>query len=104
VSWSTVMTTATYGIEVIYEGQQWIVDRIQKVNTRISKDVAGLRATAAGCNAIRSADIPPTRPVLDRCAEWHFMRLVTQNNTNSDPIQDEPDGMVDEEDIPILDS
>jgi hypothetical protein len=42
--------------------------------------------------------------MLDRRAERHFMRLVTQNNTNSDLIPDEPDGMVDEEDIPILDS
>jgi hypothetical protein len=58
------MTIATYGIEVIYKGQQWIVDKIQKVNTRIAKDVAGLRATTVGCDAIRSADIPPTRPML----------------------------------------
>jgi hypothetical protein len=32
------------------------------------------------------------------------MRLVTQNNSTSDLIPEEPDGMVDEEDIPILDS
>jgi hypothetical protein len=32
------------------------------------------------------------------------MRLLTQKNTNSDLIPQEPDGMVDEEDIPILDS
>jgi hypothetical protein len=77
VSWSIAMTTATYGIEVIYEGQQWIVDQIQKVDTRIAKDVAGLRATTAGSDTIRSADIPPTRPMLDRRSERHFMRLVT---------------------------
>jgi hypothetical protein len=77
---------------------------IQKVNTKIAKDVAGLRATTAGCDAIQSADIPPTWPMLDRRTERHFMRLVTQNNTNSDLIPDEPDGMVDEEDIPILDT
>jgi hypothetical protein len=35
VSWSTAMTTATYRIEVIYEDQQWIVDKIQKVNTKL---------------------------------------------------------------------
>jgi hypothetical protein len=104
VSWSTAMPTATYGIEVIYEGQPWIVDQIQKVNTRIAKDISGLRATTAGCDAIRSADIPPTRPMLDRRAERHFMRLVTRNNKNSYLIPDKPDGMVDEEDIPILDS
>jgi hypothetical protein len=49
VSWSTSMATATYGVDVIYEGQQWIVDQIQEVTVRIAKDVAGLRATTAGC-------------------------------------------------------
>jgi hypothetical protein len=92
VSWSTAMTTAPYGIEVIYEGQQWIVDQTQKVNTRIARDVAGLSITAAGCDAIRSADISPTYPMLDRRAEQHFMRLLTQTNTNSDIMPDEPDG------------
>jgi ribonuclease HI len=32
------------------------------------------------------------------------MRLLTPKNSNSDLIPDEPDGMVDEEDIPTLDS
>jgi hypothetical protein len=32
------------------------------------------------------------------------MRLLTQKNSNSDLIPDEPDGMVDEEDIPTLHS
>jgi hypothetical protein len=55
VSWSTSMATATYGLDVIYEGQQWIVDQIQKVVIRIAKDVPGLKATTAGRDAIRSA-------------------------------------------------
>jgi hypothetical protein len=29
------------------------------VNVRIAKDIAGLKATTVGCNAIRSTDIPP---------------------------------------------
>jgi hypothetical protein len=66
VSWSTSMATATYGLDVIYEGQQWIVDQIQKVAVRIAKDVAGLRATTAGCDAILSADIPTTRAMLEQ--------------------------------------
>jgi hypothetical protein len=33
-SWSTAMATVTYRIEVMYEGQQWIVDQIQKVNVK----------------------------------------------------------------------
>jgi hypothetical protein len=39
-----------------------------------------------------------------RYIERHLLRLLTQNNPNSDLIPEEPDGMVDEEDIPILDS
>jgi hypothetical protein len=41
--------------------------------------------------------------MLDRRKERHFMRLLTQKNSNSDIIPDELDRMVDEEDIPILD-
>jgi hypothetical protein len=65
VSWSTTMTIATYGIEVIYQGQQWIVDQIQKVNTKIAKDISGLKSMTAGCDALRSADILLTRAILD---------------------------------------
>jgi hypothetical protein len=32
------------------------------------------------------------------------MRMLTQSNPNSDLIPDEADGMVDEQDIPSLDS
>jgi hypothetical protein len=96
------MATATYRLDVIYEGQQWIVDQIQKVAVRIAKDIAGLRATNAGCGAIWSADIPPTRARLDRRTEHHFMRILTQNNPDSDLIPEEADGMVDEEDIPSI--
>jgi hypothetical protein len=71
---------------------------------RINKSInAGLHGRTAGCDAIDSADIPPTRPMLDRRAERHFLRLLTQKNTNSDLIPEELDGMVDE-DIPTLDS
>jgi hypothetical protein len=104
VSWSTSMATAKYGLDVNYEGQQWIVDQIQKVAVRIAKDIAGLRATTAGCDEIRSADIPATRAMLDRRTGRHFMRMLTQNNPNSDLIPDEADGMVDEVGIPSLDS
>jgi hypothetical protein len=103
VAWSTTMATATYGMEVMYEGQQWIVDQIQKVNVKIAKDIAGLKATTAGCDAIRSADILPTQAMLDRRTARHFRRLITQNNTNSDTIPDEPDDILDEEELPVLD-
>jgi hypothetical protein len=95
-AWSTTMATATYGVEVIYEGQQWIVDKI-------AKDIAGLKATTAGCDAIRSADISPTQAMLDRRTERHFLRLISQKNTNSDLIPDDPEDILDEEDLPVLD-
>jgi hypothetical protein len=63
VAWSTAMANATYGIEVMYEGQQWIVDQIQKVNVKIAKGIARLKSTTAGCDAIRSADTAPTRAI-----------------------------------------
>jgi hypothetical protein len=59
-TWSMTMATARYGIEVIYEGQQWIIDRIQTVDVRIAENMAGLIATTAGCDAIRSANDLPT--------------------------------------------
>jgi hypothetical protein len=68
------------------------------------KDTAGLKATIAGCDVIRSADIPPTRAMLDRHTERQFLRILTQNYFDSDLIPDQPDGMVDEQDLPILDS
>jgi hypothetical protein len=52
VAWATAMATATYGIEVMYEGQQWIVDHIQKVNVKIAKVITGLKLTTAGCDAL----------------------------------------------------
>jgi hypothetical protein len=55
------------------------------------------------CDAIRSADIPPTRAMLDRRTERHFLRLISQKNTNSDLIPDEPENILDEEDLPTLD-
>jgi hypothetical protein len=70
---------------------------------KIAKDIAGLKATTAGCDATRSADIPPTRAMLDRRTERHFLRLITQDNTNSDLIPDEPDDILDEVDLLVLD-
>jgi hypothetical protein len=40
--------------------------------------------------------------MLDRRTDRQFLRILTQNNSNSDPIPDEPDGMVHEQDLPIL--
>jgi hypothetical protein len=103
VAWSTTMETATYGMEFIYEGQQWVVGKVQTVNVRIAKGIAGLGATKAGCDATRSTDVPLTRAMLDRRTERHFLRLIPQKNTNSNLIPDEPDDILDDEDLPTLD-
>jgi hypothetical protein len=42
--------------------------------------------------------------MLDRRAEHHFLRLLTQKNSNSDLIPHELDATVDEDDLPVLDS
>jgi hypothetical protein len=83
VSWSTSMGIATYVLNIIYEGQQWIVDKIQNFAVQIANDVAGLKATMARCDTIQSADIPPTLAMLDWRTEHHFMRMLTQNIPNS---------------------
>jgi hypothetical protein len=70
------MATATYGLDVSYEGQQWIVNQIQKVPVQIARDVAGLKATTGGCDPIRRPNIPLIRAMLDRRTECHFMRML----------------------------
>jgi hypothetical protein len=54
------MASARWRIEAIYEGQQWIVDKIHMVNIRIEKDIGGLKSITGGCDAITRAEIPPT--------------------------------------------
>jgi hypothetical protein len=60
------MSTAVYGIEAIWEGQQWIVVSFQMLTTRISRDVEGTFRSAKHEDAIREAATPPTRAALDR--------------------------------------
>jgi hypothetical protein len=40
--------------------------------------------------------------MLDRRTERHFLRLISQKNTNSDLIPDDPEDILDEEDLPTL--
>jgi hypothetical protein len=62
-----------------------------------------LKATTAGCDAIRTADIPSTRAMLDRRTESHFLRLISQKNTISDLIPDDPEDILDDDDRSTLD-
>jgi hypothetical protein len=73
VPWYTAMAPATYGIEVMYEGQQWNIDQIQMVNVTIAKAITGLKLMTAECDGIRCSDTPPTRAMLDQHMERHCM-------------------------------
>jgi hypothetical protein len=69
VAWSVAMSTAAYGIEAIWEDQQWLLDGFHKLTVAIARTVAGTFSSTMGEDAIRAADIPPTRPALDRRRE-----------------------------------
>jgi hypothetical protein len=90
VAWSTSMSTAAYGIEAIWEGQQWIVDSFQMLTTRIAQDVGGTFRSAKQQDMIREAATPPTRAALDRRTQRHFIRMVT--NSIHHPCQDYIEG------------
>ena len=67
------MSTAAYGTEAIRKGQKWLLDRFNKLTAALGRAVAGTFNKAKGEDAIRTADIPPTEPALDRRRE----RLLT---------------------------
>jgi hypothetical protein len=63
------MSTVAYGIEAIWEGQAWLLEGFHKLSVAIGWNVADTFSTANGEDAIRAADIPPTRPALNRRRE-----------------------------------
>jgi hypothetical protein len=69
VGWAVAMSTAAYGIEAIWEGQAWLLDGFHRLNVAIGRAVAGTFSSTKGEDAIRAADIPPTRPALNRRRE-----------------------------------
>jgi hypothetical protein len=69
VAWAVAMSTAAYGVEAIWEGQQWLSDGFDKLTRTIGRTVAGMFSTAKGEDTIRAADTPPTRLTLDRRRE-----------------------------------
>jgi ribonuclease HI len=69
IAWSVAMSTAAYGIEAIWEDQQWLLDGFHKLTVAIARTVAGTFGTTKGEDAIRAGDIPPTKPALDRRRE-----------------------------------
>jgi len=63
------MSTAAYEVEVIWEDQGRPPDKFDHLTSAIGRAVAGTFSTAKAEDAIRAADIPPTRPALDRRRE-----------------------------------
>jgi len=69
VAWAVAMSTAAYGVEAIWERQEWLFKGFNKLTAALGRAVAGIFSTAKGDDAMRAADIPPTRPMLDRRRE-----------------------------------
>jgi hypothetical protein len=63
MAWAVAMSTATYGIEEIREGQQWLLDGSNKLTTAIGRAVAGTFSTAKG-RRYSSSRYPPDSPGL----------------------------------------
>jgi hypothetical protein len=76
VAWAVSMSTAAYGVEALWEGQQWLLDGFNKLTTVIARAVAGTFSSTKGEDAIRAADIPPARPALDRRRERLLAAIV----------------------------
>jgi ribonuclease HI len=77
VAWAVAMSTAAYGVEAIWEGQQWLVDGFDKLTRSIGRVVAGTFSTTKAEDAIRAADTPPTRQTLDRRRERLLASVMT---------------------------
>ena len=65
VTWFA-MTTAAFGVEAIWKGQIWLFDGFNRLFSAIRRAVNSAFSTTGGKNVMRAADIPPTRPALDR--------------------------------------
>jgi hypothetical protein len=46
VAWAVAMSTAAYGVEAIWENQQWLADGFDKLTRAIDRTVAGVTAPA----------------------------------------------------------
>jgi hypothetical protein len=61
IAW-TVVISAVYGVEAIWEGQKWLLDGFNKLSTPIGRAVADTFSK----DTIRAANIPPTELALNR--------------------------------------
>jgi hypothetical protein len=82
VAWSVAMSTAAYGVEAIWEDQQWLLDGFHKLTVAIARTVAGTFRSTMGEDAIRAADTPPTKPAMDRRSE-RLLRAAMAAPTHS---------------------
>jgi len=47
-AWAVAMSTAAYGVEALWEGQCWLLDRFTKLTNAIGRVVADTFSTAKG--------------------------------------------------------
>jgi hypothetical protein len=81
VGWAVAMSTAAYGIELMWEGQAWLLEGFHRLSVNIGRCVAGTFSTAKGEDAIRAADIPPNRPwTVDGSVSWPQPSPPRQNH------------------------
>jgi hypothetical protein len=65
VALSTLMATAAYRIEEIWEGQPWIIQSSHQLTARIGRDVSGTCASTRAVDAICEAATPPTKAAFN---------------------------------------
>jgi len=70
-AWAVAISTATYGVEAIWEDQKWLLKGFDKLTVTIAQAVA-----AKGTDAIRAADTPPTKAAFDRRMERLFTAVM----------------------------
>jgi hypothetical protein len=61
VAWAVAMSTTAYGIEAIWEGQQWLLDGFHRLTVAIARTVAGTFSTTIrkGEDVIRGVGLTP---------------------------------------------
>jgi hypothetical protein len=52
VAWAVAMSTAAYGVEALWEGQQWLLNDFHRLTVAIGRTVASTFGTTQGDDAI----------------------------------------------------
>jgi len=62
VAWAVAMSIAAYGVEAIWEGQEWLLKDFNKLTTAIGRTVAGTFSTQGRRRSRHPTDPPHARP------------------------------------------